>query len=88
LASRGSSYFNGKEIAFSQTKNPIYYFNRLVKKECNAISIFSEDAQPVPIYRVAFGSGPINWSTGQLINRLTDQLFRRIFVLDLKKYYF
>jgi hypothetical protein len=43
LASRGSSYFNGKEIAFTQTKNPIYYFNSIVKKECKAISYFNED---------------------------------------------
>ncbi|MBN2778665.1 MAG: hypothetical protein JXR36_13550 [Bacteroidales bacterium] len=42
LASRGSSNFNGTEIAFAQTKNPIYSFNKLVKKECKAIS-YSRD---------------------------------------------
>jgi hypothetical protein len=28
------------EIAFSFTKNPIYSFNSIVKKECKAISYF------------------------------------------------
>jgi hypothetical protein len=31
------------EIAFSFTKNTIYSFNKLVKKECKAISYFNED---------------------------------------------
>jgi hypothetical protein len=53
LASRGSSYFNGTEIAFSFTKNPISNLTASLKKECKAISIFNEDPR-------AKGSGLIN----------------------------